>query len=206
VCPAGQYNDQEGNYECYDCPIGTYQPNNASVKCISCVDGTYSLTRGSNSSNSCINCELGYICLSGFKYPCGFGYYCPYKSMIHGIPCKKGNYCPKDNCTSMVPCPKGTYNNDEGTMKCKDCDVNFICPRTGMEEPEACPLIMQRSAHETLCHFGEAFYVIAAIGVLQVIVIVTVVIVVVARRLKKNEKDESKLIPTPKGGPSYEGL
>jgi len=204
-CPPGQYNEVEGQSNCFDCPVGTYQPNFGSVKCISCMDGKYSLTKGAASSNSCLSCEQGYFCRSGHKHTCGYGNYCPYNEMIQSMPCEPGHYCPRDNGTTMMPCRIGTYSNDAKTTQCKDCDVNYICPREGMKEPQSCPLIMQRNVNEKACHFGEAFYVILAIGILQVIVIGTVVIILISRRMK-TKPDESKLIPTPKGGPSYEGL
>jgi len=205
-CEAGSYSDEEGSAKCNLCDPGQFQPERGQNKCLVCSPGTFGDTKGSTTPENCKKCPMGNFCVNGIIQICGLGKYCPQEGMMQPLLCPRGSYCNKENSSTHENCEKGYYNDEEGRIECRECPANEYCPENGMSRPHGCYFLMESRPRSTECKFGNAFYIVMGIAVIQVIVIISIVIVTKIKNEKQKQVDENaKIIPTPTG-PKYTGL
>lgn len=153
-CPAGSYQDLEGQSSCKDCPKGFYCYSNSTTfignECPTghycpqgtprphykpCPPGTYNPKTQGNSSLDCLPCEPGHYCAGyGNSKPtntCSAGFYCPggdFEAMPTSTPCIPGHFC-KQGSHNMTKCTPG-YFCDKGQLREETgkCDPGYYCP------------------------------------------------------------------------------
>lgn len=153
-CPAGSYQDLEGQSSCKDCPKGFYCYSNSTTfignECPTghycpqgtprphykpCPPGTYNPKTQGNSSLDCLPCEPGHYCAGyGNSKPtntCSAGFYCPggdFEAMPTSTPCTPGHFCKKGS-HNMTKCTPG-YFCDKGQLheETGKCDPGYYCP------------------------------------------------------------------------------
>ena len=138
MCPAGTYQDEEGQSGCKvcetgqfchpgasnidvnlrgECPAGYFCPAGTRSKYENpCPQGTYNPIAshpGPTEEDACEPCDEGFFCgqegLSAPSGPCKAGYYCGSgKKVPTDRPCGVGNYCPEQS-KEPTPCRVGKY-------------------------------------------------------------------------------------------------
>lgn len=153
-CPAGYYQDMEGQpnckkcprgFYCYansttyignECPTGHYCPDGTpSPQYKPCHPGTYNPKVQGNSSLDCLPCDPGHYCAGyGNDKPtnsCSAGFYCPggdEEAKPGATRCTPGHYC-KQGSHNMTKCTPGYYcNAHELHGPAGQCDPGYYCP------------------------------------------------------------------------------
>lgn len=153
-CPAGSYQDMEGQSSCKDCPKGFYCYSNSTTfvgnECPTghycpqgtphphhkpCPPGTYNPKTQGNSSLDCLPCEPGHYCAGyGSNKPtntCSAGFYCPggdFEAKPTATPCTQGHFC-KQGSHNMTKCTPGYFcDKNELHEETGKCDPGYYCP------------------------------------------------------------------------------
>ncbi|GMH57924.1 hypothetical protein TrST_g5907 [Triparma strigata] len=119
TCPAGKYQDNEGQTVCKLCPSGTYAPSAASgfksiSECTVCPSGKYSET--SNNGLSCSDCPTG-------------------KSLADN----GSNRALHSSSSKCTLCETGMFNNQVGQASCKLCGIGEYQASQGSTACNKCP-------------------------------------------------------------------
>ena len=156
ICPAGTYQEDEGQADCNvcepgefchpgastndgdirgDCPAGYFCPAGTRSKYENpCPQGTFNNAlghRGPTEDDACLPCEEGNFCgqegLASASGPCKAGYYCgPGKKIPTDRPCGVGNYC-REGSSEPTPCPIGKYCPSRTMTDTMLLDDGFNC-------------------------------------------------------------------------------
>lgn len=153
-CPAGTYQDEEGQDSCKECPVGFYCYANSTTYignvcpkgyyCPAgtprphhqpCEPGTYNPKVQGNSSLDCLACDPGYYCANyGNEKPtnsCSAGFFCPggnKEAKPIATRCTPGHYCPQGS-HNMTLCTAGRFCDlDELHDTAGPCDPGYYCP------------------------------------------------------------------------------
>ncbi|MCB9163610.1 MAG: T9SS type A sorting domain-containing protein [Flavobacteriales bacterium] len=121
-CPAGRYQDQEGQIACIDCAAGTFNPSVGAISCGSCPAGSFSATTGS------VACE-----------DCAAGFYNPSVGATSCLACDAGTFSAVTGSISCTACPEGTFSSTTGSSSCTACPPGFASNLTGQIACSACP-------------------------------------------------------------------
>jgi len=160
-CPAGSFQDIDGEDSCKLCAAGTYQDAQGASECTPCPSGTSSASVGSTDVSACV--------------ACGEGLYAPTEGMSECLHCPLGTYqdetgrdackaCPAGTyvdafkavtvteCTACPAgkfaaagdpcqdCAAGSYQDEIGAGKCKACPAGTFLTQTGGDSAAACTL------------------------------------------------------------------
>ena len=123
-CPAGEYQDAEGQMECKPCDRGFYCEEGAAAP-LPCPGGTHmnASLEVMLSVEQCVVCPKGTFCSIGSDDP---------------TPCAPGTFSPFTNATRCQRCPAGEYQDAERQTHCKPCDRGSYCA-AGASTPFPCP-------------------------------------------------------------------
>ncbi|CAK8677709.1 unnamed protein product [Clavelina lepadiformis] len=150
ACPAGTYNNLDGQAECFTCPAGFYCPENStdysSFICprgsycpngtgnaLSCPAGTFNNATQQEDLRGCQPCTPGYFCeSSGLFEPtnkCAAGWYCS----LCSLSAKPGDPYNGTVVDTTCLCPVQSDVNSTGGQ----CQPGSFCPE-GSNEPIPC--------------------------------------------------------------------
>ena len=150
ACPAGTYNNQEGQesqascLQCtagFFCNVGTVDPHmpctpghycpvgSTNGDLYPCPPGTYSPHGNLVAENQCTQCDAGYYCTGGKPEPdalCPPGYICPAGSEdFNRSPCRAGTFQPD-------------YGRTDPNTHCLACHEGYFCEEAS-DRPIKCP-------------------------------------------------------------------
>ena len=165
-CPAGTYQDDEGQDDCKPCPTGYYCYANSTTYignecprghyCLEgtssphhypCNPGRYNPKPRGNSSADCLPCDPGHYCAGfGNEKPtnsCTAGFFCPGENRVaqpSASRCTPGHFCPQGSY-NMTKCLPGWYCDVEGLHEpVAQCDKGYYCPLGSFSrQQEECP-------------------------------------------------------------------
>ncbi|CAD5221161.1 unnamed protein product [Bursaphelenchus okinawaensis] len=141
---------------CVLCPAGSYQDKDGQQECKKCPEGTFTATTGTTSRSGCLAvCGNGMVSESGL-IPCQL---CP-RHTFAGPPLPGGyktcDACPEGTYTANLgatgpsyckqPCKPG-YFSESGLEPCSPCPLNFYQPSLGQQRCLEC--LNNTVTHET---------------------------------------------------------
>lgn len=134
--PAGFYAEGLANTNYSLCPKGYYCPEGTELRNDNpCPSGTYGTETGAKGSSNCTDCPAGFYCetpgMTNWTGLCAPGYYCISGAEtrnpsdgISGNICPAGRYCPAGSYMPIA-CPAGKYALEIGNDGPEDC---LDCP------------------------------------------------------------------------------
>lgn len=160
ACPAGKYNDEEGQIACKLCDAGTYGPTpGAKVACTQCGFGKYGFTNGASAESTCVLCAAGtYTSITGAQLctRCAPGKYAPTTGAMGCTECGRGTYSTATGWDkACAQCAAGKYNPDSAGSSlsfCRDCEAGKYGPSLAQSACIPClPGTFTGTAGNTVC-------------------------------------------------------
>ncbi|HPF91819.1 MAG TPA: lamin tail domain-containing protein, partial [Flavobacteriales bacterium] len=121
-CPAGRYQDQEGQTACIDCAEGSFNGAVGATSCQACPAGFFSNITGATACQAC-----------------SAGTFNPITGASVCQDCPAGEYQPLEGQTVCLICEAGTFNATPGAISCQPCDAGYFSGSEGATECSACP-------------------------------------------------------------------
>ncbi|KAJ3442002.1 hypothetical protein M0812_14024 [Anaeramoeba flamelloides] len=156
-CPAGTYQDQEGQTYCKKCTVGQYQNKTGTTFCDDCQKGFFQDLEGQTNcqicpvgsyqsqkkQKDCKKCTVGqYQDKEGslFCYDCPKGFFQDLEEQPECKICPVGSYQNQIRQPNCMNCSVGTYQNKEGQRFCYDCPLNTYQDQESKTECKECPI------------------------------------------------------------------
>ena len=110
-CPAGEYQDGEGQTTCKACGRGSYCQAGASIP-FPCPSGTFGNGTDLTTETECLPCPAGSSCALGSTHP---------------STCLPGTYTDTSSQSQCLTCPAGDFTSHIGSTSCSQCMSGMWC-------------------------------------------------------------------------------
>lgn len=165
-CPAGFYQDQQGQTDCKECPIGSFCPTDLTTSPTPCAPGTYCMS-ASKAQTYCAKGSYQSMGQQGSCITCPLGHYCDEYGMTAPKLCILGRKCDATGLSSPGDCPIGYYCDSVGISltevavavggtatiagRPKPCTPGHYCPINSASEIECSLGTFQPDYQQSLC-------------------------------------------------------
>jgi len=142
-CPLAQYQSQSGQKWCHWCPAAKYNYRTARPTCDSCWGGKYgTVARQLYWQNACKNCQIGKYQDQNAKTSCKtcqVGFYNSQSGRSDCRSCPAGKYQNQNGQNTCNSCAAGFYNSQIQRTSCLTCPKGYISKGSGYSSCQFCP-------------------------------------------------------------------